>query len=287
MRTLYRNGGPDSPYLWRMLRVLDYLWRHLDGPVPLERLAEEACLSPFHFHRVYRGLMAETVGETRQRLLLHRAAGQLDGGSLPLSRVATRAGYGGTAAFVRAFARAYGESPGRYRQRRAFISRQDWETVMHEVTLLKQDKGLKVLMRRHIGSYMEIGQAFGALQAISPACAAGDAPGRTFGMYLDDTEQTEEAKLRSIACVTVPDSWQDRTLPDGFEWGEIPAGEYACVTHLGPYAELSTAWSWLYRHWLPGSGRALGEVPCVEEYLNSPYDNPPTALRTRLMLSLA
>ena len=95
---------------------------------------------------------------------------------------------------------------------------------MHEVTLLKQDKGLRVLMRRHIGSYMEIGQAFGALQAISPGCAAGDAPGRTFGMYLDDTEQTEEAKLRSIACVTVPDSWQDRMLPDGFEWGDSRRG---------------------------------------------------------------
>ncbi|OHX14202.1 hypothetical protein BI347_12305 [Chromobacterium sphagni] len=287
MRTPYRNSGLDSPYLRRMLKALDYLWRHLDASVSLERLAEEACLSPYHFHRVYHALMAETVGETRQRLLLHRAAGELGGSPLPLLRVAARAGYGSAAAFIRAFSQAYGESPGRYRKRRAFIVRQNRESLMHEVSMLKQQQGLRVLMRRNRGSYMEIGQAFGALQAISAGHEAGEAPGRVFAMFLDDPEQISAAELRSIACVTAPAGWEDKALPEGFEWGEIPAGEYACAMHLGPYAELKTTWDWLYRHWLPDSGQVPGDVPCIEEYLNSPYDTAPKDLRTRLMLSLA
>ena len=124
MRTLYRNGGPDSPYLWRMLRALNYLWRHLDGPVPLEGWRRRLACRPFTFTRVSRPDgrnggrdPAAAVAASRGRAV-ERLAAFVEWRRAPAG--------GGTAAFVRAFARAYGESPGRYRQRRAFISKQDW-----------------------------------------------------------------------------------------------------------------------------------------------------------------
>jgi AraC family transcriptional regulator len=44
------------------------------GELPeLSRLAAAAHLSPFHFHRVYRALAGETVGQTVARLRLLRA----------------------------------------------------------------------------------------------------------------------------------------------------------------------------------------------------------------------
>lgn len=285
MKTPYRQRGPESPYLRRMLPALDYLWRHLDASVSLERLAEEACLSPYHFHRVYHGLMGETVAETRQRLLLHRAARDLERSVLPLPRVALRAGYSSSAAFVRAFGLAYGETPGRYRKRRVAQAGLNRETVMHEVSEMYMEQGLRVLMRRHRGAYMDIGKAFDALQALlGPENVAHS---RAFALFLSDPDQMPEAELQSVACLTAPDAWADKALPDNFEWGEIPAGHYACALHLGPYAELKTTWDWLYRHWLPHSGKVPANVPCVEEYLNSPYDTAPKDLRTRLMLALA
>ena len=61
----------------RIDRALAYLSEHLDQDVDLERLADVACYSPFHFHRIYRALQGETVAETVRRMRLHRAALEL------------------------------------------------------------------------------------------------------------------------------------------------------------------------------------------------------------------
>ncbi len=58
----------------RMQRVADWLVDHLDQPFDLDRLAELAHFSPYHFHRVYSVAMGEPVAETVRRMRLHRAA---------------------------------------------------------------------------------------------------------------------------------------------------------------------------------------------------------------------
>ncbi|KMN48444.1 hypothetical protein VL04_04395 [Chromobacterium violaceum] len=284
MRHAYRQFGPGTLYTVRLLRALDYLWRHLDAPLLLDRLAEEACFSRFHFHRLYRTLMGETVTESRQRMLLHRAAGELGRADRPLASVAVRAGFSSSAAFIRAFAGRYGETPGRYRQRRLMFLNQR-ERTMRQVEIVERD-AVKVLMRHHRGPYMEIGKAFDALRAVQGPQQGVGAPSRSFGLYLDDQAHTPAADCRSIACATVPAFMEGKAM-DGFEWGSIPAGRYAAVLHTGPYSELGECWDWLYRHWLPASGEMPGDTPCVEEYLNAPYDTPPAELKTLLLLSLA
>ncbi|MBP4046832.1 AraC family transcriptional regulator [Chromobacterium violaceum] len=284
MRHAYRQFGLGTLYTVRLLRALDYLWRHLDEPLLLDRLAEEACFSRFHFHRLYRNLMGETVMESRQRMLLHRAAGELGRADRPLASVAVRAGFSSSAAFIRAFAGRYGETPGRYRQRRLMFLNQR-ERTMRQVEIVERD-AVKVLMRHHRGPYMEIGKAFDALRAVQGPQQGVGAPSRSFGLYLDDQAQTPAADCRSIACATVPAFMEGKAM-DGFEWGSIPAGRYAAVLHTGPYSELGECWDWLYRHWLPASGEMPGDTPCVEEYLNAPYDTPPAELKTLLLLSLA
>lgn len=99
----------------RIDRVLAHLAGALDQPLSLDALAEVACLSRFHFHRCYSALLGETPAETLRRLRLTRAAGELVNGRRPLREIAARAGYGSLAAFVRAFAAAYGQPPGSFR----------------------------------------------------------------------------------------------------------------------------------------------------------------------------
>ena len=60
-------------YTERIQRVVDYVAGHLDEELDLETLARVGCLSPYHFHRIYRGLLGETVNETVRRLRLRRA----------------------------------------------------------------------------------------------------------------------------------------------------------------------------------------------------------------------
>src|SRR5262245_27453487 len=108
-------------YSERIQRVADYLAGHLDEDLDLETLAGVACLSPYHFHRIYRALLGETVNETVRRLRLHRAAIDLLDRELSIERTAQRAGYTSQAAFTRAFRAEYGEPPARYRD--------DWREV--------------------------------------------------------------------------------------------------------------------------------------------------------------
>ncbi len=84
----------------------------LDQPLTLEQLATVGHFSPYHFHRIYRGLMGETVADTQRRMRLHRAAVELVRGTRTLEAIAHRCGYGSSAAFNRAFAQSYGLPPG-------------------------------------------------------------------------------------------------------------------------------------------------------------------------------
>ncbi|OWK24560.1 hypothetical protein AJ87_20285 [Rhizobium yanglingense] len=40
----------------------------------MERLAEIACMSSYHWHKIYRAIYGETLAATVKRLRLHRAA---------------------------------------------------------------------------------------------------------------------------------------------------------------------------------------------------------------------
>ena len=80
-------------YKRRLLRVLVHIQQHLDDPLELQELAGLACFSPFHFHRIFRGMTGESVKEHVRRLRLERAAGHLKLGTAPVTQIALDAGY--------------------------------------------------------------------------------------------------------------------------------------------------------------------------------------------------
>ena len=65
---------------------------------------------------------------------------------------------------------------------------------------------------------------------------------RYLGVYYDDPAATPKLSLRSEACLTVPMDWATRSA---LELLEIRGGRYSVVLHIGPYAQLGRAYSWL------------------------------------------
>jgi AraC family transcriptional regulator len=59
-----------SDYAIRLERVFTWLVDHLDEVLDLGRLADVACMSPYHFHRIYHAMQGETVTDTVRRLRL-------------------------------------------------------------------------------------------------------------------------------------------------------------------------------------------------------------------------
>src|SRR5262249_28425430 len=107
----------SEDYRARMLRVLVHIQQNLDAPLPLEELASIALFSPFHFHRIFRGLIGESVKEHVRRLRLERAAHRLRHTGQQITEIALDAGYQSLESFTRAFHRIFGQSPTEFRAR--------------------------------------------------------------------------------------------------------------------------------------------------------------------------
>ena len=80
-------------------------------------LAARVHLSRFHFDRVIAATGGEPPAAFRRRVLLERAAYRLVTTDHTVLDIAVEAGYGSHEAFTRAFGRAYGTSPARWRRR--------------------------------------------------------------------------------------------------------------------------------------------------------------------------
>jgi len=109
-------------YKRRLLRVLEYIQQHLDDHLDLEELARVACFSTYHFHRIFTGMMGETIKNHIRRLRLERAAIELRVGTKPIVEVALDSGYEAHEAFSRAFKSAYGVAPVRFRSTKSPIA---------------------------------------------------------------------------------------------------------------------------------------------------------------------
>jgi len=271
-------------YSRRIARVTEYIADHLDDPLDVETLAAVAHFSPCHFHRIYRETTGETVADAVRRLRLHRAAVELIRSETPLVRVARSAGYGTLAAFSRAFTADYGVPPGAYRLRGKLMPpkphRKEETLHMYEVTI-EPFEGVRLAAVPHRGDYQEIGRAFDRIFAwAAPRGLLGPAT-RSIGIYYDDPQTIPHKDLRSDAGIVITDA----VAPDGeMRLIEIPPLLCASVVHKGPYAELERPYRYLFREWLPKSGRDPANHPCFEEYLNNPRELPPSEWKTRIYL---
>jgi len=83
----------------------------------LDDIARVACFSPFHFHRVFKGITGETVIDYVQRTRLERAARALYvNTSTSVVQIALDYGYQNPSSFAKAFKRHFGTSALRWRQ---------------------------------------------------------------------------------------------------------------------------------------------------------------------------
>ena len=82
----------------------------------LESMAGATGLSPFHFLRVFRAVLAVTPHQYLVRARLRHAARLLSDGERSVTDVAYDVGFGDLSNFVRTFRRAAGVSPGAFRR---------------------------------------------------------------------------------------------------------------------------------------------------------------------------
>lgn len=270
----------------RLNRVIAYIYDHLDEEIDLQKLAEVACMSPYHWHRVYHAVRGETIAATVKRLRLHRAAGFLAHSDMPVEEVAQRSGYPNLQSFTRIFKSVYGMPPAQYRKNgshsRFRNGSPERATEMYSVEI-KQVPAMTAVTVPHSGSYMEVGKAFEQLFGWLAAQDLMQDATRVLGLYYDDPESVPEAELRSCAGAVLSSSPE---LQPPFEYCDVRGGEYAVLNYKGPYADMKAAYQWFYGEWLTRSGREAADAPCFEDYLNNPQDTAPSDLLTDIYMPL-
>lgn len=282
------TNGHDGwiDYDERLRRVLSYIHDHLEEDIDAAKLAEVACLSPYHWHRIYRAIRGETLAATVKRLRLHHAAGRLANTGMAIEEIAARAGYGSVHAFTRAFSDVFGMPPASFRKTGSHTQFMETggDTLMTEHPVEIRDfKAMRLATLPHRGPYMEIGKAFDPLFVWFGSRGLLGGSVHAVGVFFDDPDSVAAGALRSLAGIEVaPDSRIEPPLEEFV----TRAGPYAVLTHKGPYSNMKSAYSWLYGVWLPASRREAADAPCLERYLNMPGQVPPTELLTEICLPL-
>lgn len=292
----------EQGYKERMLRVLVHIQRRLDDPLELVELARLAHFSPYHFHRIFRGMVGESVMEHVRRLRLERAAMRLKARDLPVTQIAFEAGYETHESFTRAFRTMFGIPPAQYRETHRIMPPPPVPSGVHFAAdgapsdfIPHRSKGAamdvrvedvpptKVVFVRHIGPYQACGEAWGRLFSwAGPRGLVG--PGaRLLGVCYDDPSVTPPDKLRYDACLTIT---RDVAPEGAVGVQEIGGGRYAVTRHRGPYEKLGETYTRLCGEWMPAAGHEARSAPCMEHYLNSPMNTAPADLLTDIYMPI-
>lgn len=266
-----------NAYTQRIDRVMRTIHANLDADLDLQGLADVACLSPYHFHRIYHAVTGETVSATLSRLRLHRAAVALARTKRPFGVIAREAGFGSAAAFSRAFRDAYGKAPSHFRA----VVRSQGRTVMPEIAI-RMLPDMHLIVTEHRGLPSRIGEAFDRLVAWCAPQGLLNTTRLGVAIYLTDM-RLPEADLRALAGFAV----ESTVLPpDPLFFAHIlPGGRHAVALHKGPYARLGETWNALYA-WIAGNGEQLAHRPPFEVNLNNPRDTAPEDLLTEVCVPL-
>jgi AraC family transcriptional regulator len=295
----------------RINRVIDFIEENIDTQLNLETLSRVANFSRFHFHRIFAALVGETLNVFIRRLRLEKAASMLiTHPKDTITTIALACGFSGPAAFARAFSEHFGMSASAFRRRgreskpevhlggskigkaegkigkteskagKAFLKTSHYIDERNitakgriDMTVeIKEKPDLHVAYCRHVGAYQEVGEAFERLlRWAGPRGLLQFPKTEVLGVYHDDPEITDESKLRSSACITVPEG----TEVDG-EIGimTVPGGKFAVAHFELRKGEFKEAWDELTGKWMPGSGYQPDDRPCYELCLNDAKDHP-------------
>ena len=132
---LYRLGSPLVSYpdetFRRLCRARDRLAAEYQNKLSLDVAAREACLSPFHFHRLF----TSAFGQTPHEFVTHRrfelAKRLLAKGEMTVTEICFEVGYSSLGSFSQKFHAIAGCSPSQYQRdvRQVFGFRAPWHIV--------------------------------------------------------------------------------------------------------------------------------------------------------------
>ena len=284
-----RNDQRDPPdYVARVNRAIDHIVRNLAAPLRLEDVAEVAYFSPFHFHRVFRSLIGETLSDFVKRLRLERALTLMSHRpDRSLTKIAFDVGFSSSSDFSRVFKKRFGLPPSAFdleAYRRENREALKWSTddpdaahLLRRLPPGENPDGFEIelvdLPARCV-AYVRVldpfrpdivPQAYERLLAWAET--RGLADGQWLGYMWEDPEIVALPDCRYDAGLVVP-----AFKPEGEDGRfDFPPMTVAQVEIKGGIDLEQRCLDWFFRTWLPASKYVPDSQPSFEAWIGRPF----------------
>jgi len=278
----------------RMNKVVQHIENNLSAGINISDLAKLACYSEFHFHRLFRSYIGESVYAYRKRLLLERAIKLLLYSSDSITDIAFKSGYDNQASFNKAFKNLYSCTPSQVRKQSVALQPLKIE-LRQNMTIkpeIKTIDNINVISARETGSYPEAApKAWGRVMKFAYGNRLMNPKVRSIGISHDDPSVTAPEQIRYDACVDIDVDLKNTAFKnnDNLEKKIIAGGKYAMFLHQGAYENFAQTYSYIFNEWLPESNyQVKDDKTCFEIYLNrDPRKTKPENLKTEIYIPLA
>ena len=276
-----------NDYIQRINKVVAYINNHLDETLDLKKLANEAALSDFHFHRIFKALKGEAIGGYITRLRLEATARLLRYTALTIEEIAFNIGYETPASLSKAFKKQYGISPTEYRTNKdTYIMKKeiinpDLVLKAPKIVILEPKNLIYVALTGAYGS-LDYGKAYEQLWAVIKAQKLFTKGIESICISYDDPKITEGSLQRSDVCLAIH---KPATPQEEVSCKTLAGGKYAVFFYQGSYENLSQVYDTAVR-WVIDQQYTLREEPFFEKYLNDARRTPKEKLKTEIYIPI-
>ena len=276
-----------NDYIQRINKVVAYINNHLDETLDLKTLANEAALSDFHFHRIFKALKGEAIGGYITRLRLEATARLLRYTALTIEEIAFNIGYETSASLSKAFKKQYGISPTEYRTNKdTYIMKKeiinpDLALKAPKIVTLEPKNLIYVALTGAYGS-LDYGKAYEQLWAVIKAQKLFTKGIESICISYDDPKITEGSLQRSDVCLAIH---KPATPQEEVSCKTLAGGKYAVFFYQGSYENLSQVYDTAVR-WVIDHQYTLREEPFFEKYLNDARRTPIEKLKTEIYIPI-
>ena len=264
----------NMEWLNHMNDAIEYMENHLTGELDLDKAAQLAACSTFHFQRMFTYIAGIPLAEYLRRRRMTAAAFELTTSNVKIIDLAAKYGYESPTAFNRAFQSIHGLPPTTARAegvrltafpRITFTLSVKGEAAMN-YKIEKKDTfnivGVKTALEMNIEDSFAKVPIFWQENAhrIPEICTLmnGKAP---LGILGVSTSMNGKDCDYFIAAVS------DAQAPEGMSEYMVPAATWAIFECVGPMpSAIQTLQKRIITEWLPSSGYEYADAPDIEVY---------------------
>jgi len=276
-------------YHKRMNIIVEFIQNNLDKKISLNELAEISNLSQYHFHRITKALLGESIGCFIKRTRVETAARLIRYSDLEIQDRAYSVGYDTPSLLNKGFKQFFGINPSDYRNDKNYTI---METPRKTSTLKLKEPKIQELPDRTViyttlvGNYKtnEYGTAWEQLWGQVKEQKLFTKGIEHLGVSHDDPYVTEADKCRYDACLVI----HKPAEPKGnIGVKTIKGGKFAVFMYQGSYDFLNEAYDYIYGEWLLNNKVELrNDVPSMEKYISNPNRVAPEKLKTEIYLPI-